>query len=463
MATTPNFIQPTGSSLVQDYFAMLLNDRYVTQSIIDVRPQYNKLHKLIDTLQGTPKLVNKTTIEQPFIDVAVPVAVSNGVTLSAGNSIATVTITGNGGQDIFAKPFSIRDNVTGTEGKIMSHTATTLVLSFVSSSTAGVTAFTASDFASGNNITQTGVAHMEFYNQDRATENIYTLPSLRKIALGTVSKGLTLSKQDMIEKNRIMKEINGVQYLSWMQVQNMMADYINGMEEKMLYSDRVLPDQNGNGGKSASIPWQIKNEDGIYMPLSAAPSEQTLMDVIEQMRDKVGMGGEYTILPGSDFVSSIQKALSKNWITYVGKNNTFGGASVDGINVTEYSYMDTTLKVVQDYNDFNHPYWDATISSITGKQRSKSSALILNTNPVHTKEGTTLPFAEQYVYGLSSDLGSGYGEGGYQVIENGTIDRFGNKLPVAPGTTPTVGFLMEATCATVLTDPTKHAFIELNS
>lgn len=458
MATSPNFIQPTNSNLVQDYIAMLLNDRYVTQSIVEIRPQFNKLHTLIDKTQGSPIFVNKMLIEQPFVDSAMPVATCNGVSLSASNSIATITITGNT-KDIFAKPFSVRDNVTQTEGKILSHSATTLVVSFVASGTSGVTAFTASDFATGNNITQTGVAHMDFYTEDRTTENLYRLPNLRSIALGTVTKSITLSQKDMIELQRIEKEINGVQYLAWKQVMGMMSDYYNGLEEMSIYSNRVLPNSLGDGGKAASLPWQIKNEDGVYIPMGASPNEQTLMDIIEQMREKTGHGGEYTLLPGTDFVSGIQKAVSKNWITYTGKNNTFGGASVDGIDVDEYTFMGTTLKIVKDFNDFNHPQWDNTISTLTGKRKSASSCLLLNTSPVQTSMGEMLPWCQTYVYGKP---GTTIGNGGYRVIENGTIDQYGNALPKSTGTTPVVGYQMESTMANVLTDPTKHAFAELS-
>lgn len=459
MATSPNFIQPTNSNLVQDYIAMLLDNRYITQSIIEMRPQFNKLHTLIDKTQGTPKFVNKMLVETPYIDSAVPTATCNGVTLSAGNSIATITLTGNT-KDIFAKPFSVRDNVTGTEGKILSHSATTLVVSFVSSGTSGVTAFTSSDFFTGNNITQTGVAHMDYYTEDRTTENLYRLPLFRKIALGTVTKSISLSQKDMIEINRITEEINGVQYMAWKQVMGMMSDYYNGLEEMSLYSNRVLPNELGDGGKAASLIWQIKNEDGVYIPMSSSPSEQTLMNLIEQMRDKTGHGGEYTLLCGTDFVSGIQKAVAKNWITYTGKNNTFGGTSVQGIDVDEYTYMGTTLKVVKDFNDFNHPQWDTTISTITGKKKSASSCLLLNTSSVPTSQGEMLPWCQTYVYG---NAGTTIGNGGYRVIENGTIDQYGNALAKSVGTTPVVGYQMEATMANVLTDPTKHGFAELES
>lgn len=458
MATTPIFQQQTNSNLIQDYFAALLQDRHVLQPIMNIRPQFDAMSRIIGTVNKNPIVVQKRHIEQPFKDYTQPVASCVSTTLSNQNQTANVTITGNGTRDVFASPFSVRDNVTGTSGRIISHSATTLQLMFESNPNPTVKAFTSADFASGNPITQSLSATLPTYRTDRTTESMKVLPSLRNIYLETFSRSETLGKDEMIEQNRITDTENGMQFLSWYQIKNMMNEFTTDLEYKILYSDQVATDQYGNGGKMASLPWQIQNEGGIYLPQNAAPNEQTLMDAIEAMRAAKGRGGEFSVFAGTSFSQNIQKAVSRNWITYTGQNNTFGGESVDGINVKEYTYNDVTLKLVTSFNDWNNPAWNQVTSSITGKLKSWDNALILDTDPVETLNYGMQPFASTYIYDLN-----GKANNGYRVIENGSIDRFGNDKEVMAGGVPEVTWMREATSAVVLNRPQNSCFIELSA
>ena len=435
---------------------MALNDRFVLQNIVQLHTQYKSLSYLMSKI-GSPVKVNKQLVEMPYNDWAtVPVAQSTGVTLSNQNTIATVTF--QGAKDIFANKFTVTENVTGTVAKVISHAAGSVVLQFYSSPVAGVSAFTSSDFASGNTFTQSTVAPID-YNESRSTESQYYLPDLRKIVIGTFTKSVSLSKKDMIETNRIKKTVaNGIQYLAWSQVERMLADYVSGLEYQMLTSNQVLPNQNGDGGSIASLPWQIQNEGGLYIPMTSAPDQSVLKQASSYIRDQKGKGGEIMLCGGSDLIGALQSDIARSWLTYTGDSNTFGGKTVDGINFKEYTYLDVKIKFYTDFNDFNHPNWFPTLSNITGSQKSKSSFFAFDTDMVEGNDGM-LPFLTNYYYGLESDTS----DGKYQVTQNGNIDENGAFPTNVTGDTPVVTYAMHGTAAPTLTKPQNCVFGELVS
>ena len=461
---TPIFAQPTGQSLIQDFYSMHLEDRFVMPEIVNLRPQFTSMNYLINKLNASPIMSNKMIAEQPYWDVATITAQCVSTTLSQGNSIATVTITGNGSRDLFGNGYMVRDNVTQTEARVIAHTASTLTLQFASSATAGVTAFTSSDFAATNPITETGVGLLSNYNDPRTIQGLKKAPALRKIPLSTITNSVTLTKAEMIEKNRIIKAVqNGVQFMAWTQVENMISNFITGVEERMFYSNQTIPDQLGNGSNAGSLLWQIKNEDGIYIPMTTAPDDTYLRKAIEAIRDKKGKGGKIGLFGGTLFNGSLQQAISNKWLQYTGSDNTFGGKTVDGINVKHYTYLDIDLEFYTDFNNFNHPYWNQTISSITGTPYSQNSALILDTDPVENSLGAPLPFASQICYGLDSDQQIGAKGGTYQIVRNGNIDEYGNNLREATGDSPTVTFTMSGNMATILNRPQNSCLLEMAS
>jgi hypothetical protein len=113
------------------------------------------------------------------------------------------------------------------------------------------------------------------------------------------------------------------------------------------------------------------------------------------------------------------------------------------------------------YNGFNQPFFNNRMSTITGKQWSQSSMLAIDESMVPSKIGQgMLPFASTYCQGSENDTQKG---GKYRIIRDGSIDEMGNDLQYPMSTTPSVGFILETTTATVLNDPTRHALKELAS
>lgn len=453
-----NILQPVGIPVSQDYWSMRLDNRYVLQEIVQIKNQYRSMSYLMSKI-GNPVRVDKQLVEQGFYDwSAVPTAQSTGVTLSNQNQTASVTLQSN--VDVFVNKKFVTDSNTGVKGRVIAHSAGNVTVEFVSSPVSGVKAFTSSDFNAGAILTQDTVGSLN-YNDSRSFESQYGLPDLRKIVVGTFGNSVSLSKKDMIEKNRIERaEANGIKYLAWFQVEKMLSEYVSGLEKIMVDPNQVqvLPDQNGNNGQVPSLPWQIKNEGGYYMPMTATPSQNDLKEAITYIRDQKGSGCEIMLVGGSDLMGALQSDIARSWLTYAGNTNTFGGNTVKGINFKEYTYLDVTIKFYSDFNDFNHNGWFPAMSSITGKQKSRSSFMMFDTDMVETSNGS-LPFLTNYFYGLPSDSS----DGKYQRIENGNIDGNGAFPDTVTGDTPVVTYSIHQSFAPVLNKPQNCVFGELAS
>lgn len=452
------FNQPTGISLNQDYWAMALNDRHVLQQIIKVRPQYSSMYRMMNML-SSPLLVDKRVVEQPYTDIAVPTVQCASAVLSANNTIATVTLQGVS-DDILASPFQLVDSSTKVVGTIITHSASTVVLKFVSAPDETVKAFTSSDFTGGTVATQSTSASID-YDASRSTESQYYLPQLRQLPIGTETRSVTLKKSDMIEKNRIVKTTaNGIQYLAWMQVDRMLSEFMNGLEIKMHINNKVMPDKFGNGGQFAGLQSQIINEGGSYQTMNTAPNEAEIIKSIEYIRDQRGHGGEILIAAGTGAYGAIQQSLGNKFIPYAGSNNTLGGKDVVGINIETYKYLDCQIKFLTDFNDFNHPQYFPAVSSIVPNQlKQKYAYYAFDANPVQIEGGQTVPFLTDYYYGLNSDKS----DGSYQKQEAGNIDSQGAFSSVVTGDTPVVKYMMHKTTCPTLNRPQNHVYAELSA
>lgn len=453
-----NNLLPVGIPLNQDYYQMALNDRDVMDIIIQIKKNYQSLSYLTSML-GDPIRHNKYCPELPFTDVSeIPTAqCTSNATLSQQNIIATIPIANQ--TNTFAVGYSVYDGTTQTSGKIISSSNTQLVVSFESAVLPTQTAFTSSDFASGNFVLMKTSARVDPMDP-RSIQSRYFGVNLRKFAIQERTASVKIYRQDMHETSRIKRQgPNGVQYMAYYQVERMIDNFWSGFEFDCTYSNQVIGDDTGKGNVMGGVIHQIKNNDGIYHQLNGIPTEQDLKTMLDRYRIASGASGKIIMLPGAGWVGAMQTAITNNWLKYTGKESTFkgkDGGDVKGISVNNYAYLDIEVSFINKFNTFNKTSWQPA-QSILGDNKAMYSCLMFDTAPVNTAFGT-MPFLSRHYYGSNE----GSVDGTFRVI-NGWIDENGN-VPENPlSDVPAVTYIIESNSTILLANPTVAGFCELSA
>jgi hypothetical protein len=156
---------------------------------------------------------------------------------------------------------------------------------------------------------------------------------------------------------------------------------------------------------TGGIRWSIINEGGMYVPLSAEIDEATFQDAILEFADRRGGNMSRVVaVMGSDFWATIQRNITKDFILQAGDKNTFGGVSVEGLNVRTYAYAGQVFDIVI-WDGFQAPEYDTVISSLTGRKKLSHSCLFMDLTPVSSPAGGTMPVIVNTYFGQNEYMG----------------------------------------------------------
>lgn len=452
-----------GIPLEQDYISLAIDDRDILGNLIQLYPQYNQVNTLISTCAGTPFNESKWVVEQYIMDNDTPYAeVLSAPSLSFGNVKATIVLT-DPTFDKFRVNEVLRDNATSTHAKVIAHYPGQLEVTFLSNGlNPAVTAFTASDFAAGHFVSYVGP--LSEIGKSAPMENIYYKPSgADEYAIEFWNDSLELNYNDMYNTTRLnskLKNSSGKEYLMFVQEQKFLQRINRVKETKLLLGqNKVGNKQNGQGNESPGLLWQIMNKGGLYTPLTSMPDENTYKSIIEHSIDEVGTAtSELLIVSGSRSWGHFQTTITDKYLVYAGDTNTFGGASVEGLNVQEYKYMGVKLRWLN-YDMFNNPNQFPEISAIAamnGANMAKGNMLILNTSNVMTADNGEVPFVTRHTFGdgMLNDM--------MQYVP-GALNRDGS--PAANPTNTKMGGYLNYSCAGLykLSNPRAHGYLQINN
>lgn len=213
----------------------------------------------------------------------------------------------------------------------------------------------------------------------------------------------TAAEMDMIERLGKTIELN-----YWFSDLSQFTSPIDGVSNKF-------------GGLRYSII-----RDGVYIPATSVNTAATFQQTLSRMAAlTVNKGRNLKIMLGTDALVNIQANITANFIQFGGNTNTFGGKTVDGLNVMRYALGgisgDLIIAPVLDDPDLFPEL--STISGVTGRKMS-NSIYFLDTDDIPSVGGLGLmPPIEKFHFGKF--------ELGYSQIK-GTVDASGNS---AGGTT----------------------------
>lgn len=175
-------------------------------------------------------------------------------------------------------------------------------------------------------------------------------------------------------------------------------DWVKQMSLRWLIDKRAQVNgydgqRNNNGG----IFWSVTNRGGFVDPANAAFTISDLQNYIEVIRSKDATPKlNLAMFAGNAVRSEFQKNIGSD-IKFAGEQNTFGGNSVKGINVSKYEYLDCSISVMP-MPEFNNPQgaFADPASYNPGTTAGENSALLFNTNEIPSADGGTVPIIEMF-------------------------------------------------------------------
>ncbi len=124
--------------------------------------------------------------------------------------------------------------------------------------------------------------------------------------------------------------------------------FSKSLEFKYAFSERaIISGPQGESYTTAGLRWSIINNGGTYLPLTAELTQTVFNDFLETLVRKTADNGRKMVaMMGSAAMARLQTVLG-DYIKYAGSNNTFGGISVDGLNVMTYAYAGISIDFVR--------------------------------------------------------------------------------------------------------------------
>ncbi len=182
--------------------------------------------------------------------------------------------------------------------------------------------------------------------------------------------------------------------------------FANAQEYRGLFSDYVTTANSSVGGEvnySMGLRNAIRDPQrgGIYQPLSSAMTQADFESWIGRMADRQALAHtNFTVVCGRGFLKMIQ-GFTTPFIQFSGKNNTFGGQEVKGIDVMTYSVNGITVDFIMHPIFNNREMWPAfsSVSSLGAYTRMEYTAVALDLGMIDAIGGSAQPAIEKVYFG----------------------------------------------------------------
>lgn len=373
-------------------------------------------------------------------------------TASGANLIVTVADNSN---------FRVNDLVADSnmiQGRVVSKGANTLTLSPHSASTWSTT----THFTSGM------VAKRFFdVSSSKGSAGKTTLNYTPDLDYAYTS--ITRESSHQARRDRIASFVNwnnGYWWRSWDDLT--LKAFAKQVEFKYAFSERKdLTGADGQYYSTGGVRDSIINRGGKYMQLSSLMTQNDFNDMLSEMARTTAYGGRNLVaLMGTDALGRLQMLLGDKYIQWAGNQSTFGGVSVDGIDIYNYSYLGLKISFVR-WALLDDPMFQSELSTVTGKPKQSSSIYFLDMTPVPAADGSGSINPIQKYHFNNDELIANYVPG---MIGLESSDASSVKKALADGTMASLGTSdMDGVDFHILSDcgiyciPDKMGLIELAS
>lgn len=438
--TTP-YINPN-LPLVSVFSQFGLNEREVERLVPKIAPAFQRSKvSLIAEHLGKPVLKRSKTRIFEIYRQADDFPAATIATRTASGADLVLTWTDPNFQAI--RVGNMIKAASGAMGIVKQVTAGSVTIGFLSNPN-GNTAFVSADFAATEIASDRGDVTNPNSRQSKST--LFTLPNQYTNIVSSISDTVEVTAEEA-NQFTYLENIDGTQYYALSKVTQAMQRMMQYQSLRMV--DEIAPVYDENRPVGGSLVWQIKNQGGVYRPISAAITETEFNAAIEQYVNNGGFNGEeIVIVAGPSYLADLQKNVFKQYLTTAGTTNVIGGAKVEGLNAFEYGYQGLKFKIVRDDVMSSTKKWGYS-SIFAGESKRSKSAMWINTAPVATEQGATMPALMEYYY-ITPDM---------IVSEKaGMTDMMGrpNKQTTTGQLSSTVEISLNKT--TQLTQPSGHMF-----
>ena len=127
---------------------------------------------------------------------------------------------------------------------------------------------------------------------------------------------------------------------------------------------------------------------GKYMSLSSDMTLNDFNDMIRELQRVTANGGRRMVcLMGIEALGRLQTLVGDKYLVNTGSANTFGGVSVQGLDIYKYQYVGLSLEFVH-WTLLDDPSFANVISSVTGKPKHSSSIYFMDMTPLPAADGS---------------------------------------------------------------------------
>lgn len=245
-----------------------------------------------------------------------------------------------------------------------------------------VGAFTSSHFAAGHNAKRLFDASA---NRDSRGKSVLNYTPDVDYALTAVTR--ESSRQS--RRDRVSSYVKWNGDFWWRSYDDLaLKAFAKQLEYKYAFSERGI--HQGSDGEyytTGGVRWSIINKGGTYLPLTGELTQATFNDFLENMvRVSADNGRNLVALMGSAAMARLQTILG-DYIKQAGTLNTFGGASVQGLNVMQYSYAGMNISFVR-WALLDDEMFRGELSTINGKPKMSNSIYFMDLTSVPAADGS---------------------------------------------------------------------------
>lgn len=333
---------------------------------------YNVLTQLASMLGPSISTSNPKVEIASLGDLSVYSTVTATSSLSGTDLVVSLAST-NG----FRLTDVVLDTTTLVQGRVKAVTATTITLSEMGTAFATGTHFKAGYTAR--------VSHDASKNYDSVGKS--TLRYLPDTEYTYTAVSRESGSQSRRERTASYVDWNnGYWHSSWIDL--VAKKYAKQLEFKYAFSERgaynvgTSDEYYQTQGLRSSIL-----DRGKYMSLSSEMTLDDFNDFIREMRRVVANGRKMVALMGIEALGRLQMLCGNQYLTYTGTANTFGGVSVEGLEIYKYNYVGMSLEFVH-WTLLDDPSFLNTISTVTGKPKHSSSIYFLDMTPLPAADGS---------------------------------------------------------------------------
>ncbi len=229
----------------------------------------------------------------------------------------------------------------------------------------------------------------------------------------SIKRDTDMQSRREFTKSRVM--IDG-EYWADGQMDLMVDRFLRNMEKDFLFSnqDQWASQVGGESDSNGGVRWSILNRGGEYLGLNSAITESQFENFLANVYSrKAGRQDYMYMFMGKGMLHHIQKNFTEGFIQEAGSENTFGGDSVEGIDVQMYAVAGTKFKFVEldVLNDTEFFPELTSISGLTNRYRQQHTTFVLDLDPIQIKGGAGKAPAIELIHRGDSEFYCGYLKG----------------------------------------------------